>query len=88
MAENFDELMQQMKHDEYHDATKLSPIEYGKLRNISPQLVYYHIKQKHIDIEFCLCGRKVIDVEGADMYFKRGKFSPNINGSMATEEEQ
>lgn len=77
MAENFDELMQQMAQDELHDASKLAPIEYGRLRGISPQLVYYHIRQSHIEVERCLCGKKVVDVKKADEYFHKGEFAPN-----------
>lgn len=67
-----DELMRQMELDDLEDATKLSPRDYGKLRGIAPQLVYYHIRQGHIDKERCLCGRSVIDIDKADQYFKKG----------------
>lgn len=66
---NSDELIEQMKKDELQDATKLSPREFAQLRGISPQLVYYHIRQKHLEIEHCICGRKVIDVATANAYF-------------------
>lgn len=72
-SNNMDELFEQMKLDELHDASKLSPREYGKLRGIQPQLVYYHIREGHVDKETCLCGRSVIDIEKADQYFKKGK---------------
>lgn len=55
-------------------ATKLSPREYGKLRGISPQLVYYHIRQEHITKERCSCGRSVIDIDMADKYFGKGVY--------------
>jgi len=48
---------------------KLPPREYANLRGMKPQLVYYHIRQGHVDMEKCLCGRSVIDVEKADMFF-------------------
>lgn len=80
--ENMDELMRQMEMDELSDATKLSPRDYGKMRGIAPQLVYYHIRQGHIDKETCLCGRSVIDIDKADQYFKKGNHSDgNADGS-------
>jgi hypothetical protein len=47
----------------------LTPREYAKLRGKSPQLIYYHIRNKHIDIEPCRCGRKVLEVALADKFF-------------------
>lgn len=55
--------------DQAQEVGKLSPREYGKLRGISPQLVYYYIRNKQLDIELCICGRKVIDVVLADKFF-------------------
>lgn len=67
-----EELMRQMELDDLDEATKLSPRDYGRLRGIAPQLVYYHIRQGHIDKEKCLCGRSVIDIEKADQWFGKG----------------
>lgn len=64
-----------MAHEFEETATKLSPREYGKLRGIAPQLVYYHMRQGHIDKEVCLCGRSVIDIDKADQHFKLGNYS-------------
>lgn len=66
---NTDEFFEQMKRDEFEGATKLTPIEYGKLRGRSGQNIYYHVRQGHIKLESCQCGRKVIDVAAADEYF-------------------
>lgn len=84
MAENFDELMSQIQQDELHDATKLTPIEYGRLRGIKPQLIYYHLrthndptKDKFLRLERCLCGKPVLDVKAADEYFNKGEFDPH-----------
>ncbi len=52
-------------------SSKLSPREYGKLRGIQPQLVYYHIREGHIDKLTCDCGRSVIDVDQADQFFDK-----------------
>lgn len=85
--DNADALFEQMRKDELEDASKLTPREYGKLRGISPQLVYYHLRkpkppegstEKYLEFERCLCGKKVIDVKRADEYFKRGEFDPNF----------
>lgn len=53
------------------DLEKMSPREYGKLRDIQPQLVYYHIREGHIQKEQCVCGRVVIDVKEADNHFRK-----------------
>ncbi len=44
----------------------LTPREYGKLRKIAPQLVYYYIRNKVIETEVCKCGRKIINVNETD----------------------
>lgn len=64
-----DALLEQMKVDELDGSPKLSPVDYGKLRGIAPQLVYYHIRQEHIPTEYCNCGRRVIDVQKVDEFF-------------------
>lgn len=45
---------------------KLTPREYAKIRGMAPQMVYYYIRNGVIDVERCICGRKVIDVKQAD----------------------
>ena len=74
-----DELIRQMELDELedqaHETSKLSPRDYGKLRGIAPQLVYYHIRTGKIDLEKCLCGRSVIDIDKADQHFKKGNYA-------------
>ena len=45
---------------------KLSPREYAKLRGTTPQSIYYHIRNKTIELEYCVCGRRVVDVAKAD----------------------
>jgi hypothetical protein len=67
-----DDFIKMMELDELDE--KMSPRDYGKLRGISPQLVYYHIREGHVKLEKCICGRSVVDVELADEYFKKGKF--------------
>lgn len=48
---------------------KLTPREYARLRHFTPQNIYHHIRQKHIEVELCQCGRKVIDVKKTDEFF-------------------
>lgn len=72
---NADELIAQMRLDELEGATKLSPRDYAKARGMSPQLVYYHIREGHIKKERCLCGRNVIDIDLADQYLKKGSYA-------------
>lgn len=75
VARNSDELLEQMLMDELGDAQKLSPREYARLRRgkwqkLSPQLVYYYIRNGKIKQENCICGRVVIDVASADEFFE------------------
>jgi RecA-family ATPase len=70
-----DEFIAAMDAEDLEDAPKTSPRDYGKLRGIAPQLVYYHIRQGHIVKEKCLCGRSVIDKDAADEFFKKGKYA-------------
>lgn len=55
--------------DQADEVGKLTPREYARLRGMAPQLVYYHIRQDHIELETCICGRKVIDVASVDSFF-------------------
>ena len=59
--DELDELEDQVK-----EVGKLTPREYAKLREIAPQLVYYYIRNKTIELEYCVCGRRVIDVKATD----------------------
>ncbi len=54
---------------------KLTPREYGKLRGISPQLIYYHLRESNLIIDYCDCGRKVVVVDEADQFFRKGEYS-------------
>jgi hypothetical protein len=69
-----DDFVKMVEEDELHDratlATKLTPIEYGKLRGIAPQRVYYHLRTGKLQFEYCNCGRKVVDVKKADEIFE------------------
>lgn len=77
---SLDDLAAQIEADELADAAelkgKLSPREYARLRNLTPQLVYYYIRTNRIDKGPCpCCGREVIDVKQADEVFKKGESS-------------
>jgi hypothetical protein len=70
-----DDFQRQIEEDERRDHAelvgKLSPIEYGRLRDIAPQLVYYRIRKGQLELEACPgCGRRVIDVRRADDLFR------------------
>ena len=56
--------------DQAETVGKLTPREYAKIRHMQPQLVYYHIRNGHFDLELCVCGRKVVDVAKTDAYFE------------------
>lgn len=47
---------------------KMPVREYAKFKKIQPQLIYYYIRTGKIKEEFCICGRKVLDVASADVY--------------------
>jgi hypothetical protein len=64
-----------MRHDELRDAEKLTPREYAELRSldtgmiIQPQLIYYYIRTRKLELETCVCGRKVLDVKSTNEFF-------------------
>ncbi len=80
-----DDFIRAIQEDERQDKAehfkKLPPIEYARLRKMVPQRVYYFLRQhrnhtrdkcksgKHIQLEDCICGRRVLDVEEADFFF-------------------
>lgn len=73
---NMDELIAKMEADELEGAPYLTPRDFAKMVGDSPQLVYYHIRQKHIKKTRCVCGRTVINVEEAKAFWetlKKGK---------------
>jgi hypothetical protein len=73
MAQNIDELFAQMEADDLADQAEVSdlltPVDYARLRDRRPQLVYYYIRTGRLDIERCNCGRKCINVNKADALF-------------------
>jgi hypothetical protein len=87
---NIDEVIAQMKLDEEEDAKFITPVNYGRLRGVAPQNVYYYIRRGYIKVRTCDCGRKVIEKEEADEYLRRvGKLKPNSERpSGATEEDR
>jgi hypothetical protein len=70
---NTDDLIRQMQEDELNDADKLSVREYARARGMQPQLVHYYIGRGRLQIEKCICGRKVLDVKLADEFFATKK---------------
>jgi len=68
-----DDVVRQMELDDKLDAahdgiTKMTVIEYARARGLQPQNLYYHVRVGNIKQEVCICGRKVIDVAGADAF--------------------
>lgn len=69
-----DDFLKEVEADELADkaalSSKLSIAEYAKLRGIEPQRVHYYCRGGRLEKETCpWCGRKVIDVEKADILF-------------------
>jgi hypothetical protein len=78
---NIDETIAQMMADESEDARYITPVDYGKLRGIKPQLIYYYIRRQYITTMRCGCGRRVIEKEEADEYLRSiGKLKPDGEG--------
>lgn len=69
------EMQEDEKRDRTHDQKKATPIDYARLRSrtnrnkMAPQKVYYAIRNNRIELENCICGRHVIDIEAADKHF-------------------
>jgi hypothetical protein len=75
---NTDEFIAMMQRDEEEEARYITPVNYGRLRGIKPQLIYYYIRKGHITVQRCNCGRKVVEKEEADEYLRSvGKLAPN-----------
>lgn len=67
-----DDVIRQMQIDEAEGATKLSPIEYARLRGIAPQKVYRALRLGKLVWDRCECGRRVVVVSDVDEYFGLG----------------
>lgn len=66
-----DQVIAQMELDEIEDAPLITPVNYAKVRPITPQLVYYAIRTHKINTQVCNCGRKCILKDEADDYFRK-----------------
>jgi hypothetical protein len=87
-AGNIDEFFEFMKQADLEGAPKMGVIDYAKMRGLYPQKVYAAIRNHKLGTGFCSeCGRKVVEVEVADEYFKLGKWTPGANVTTAEEEE-
>jgi hypothetical protein len=74
VSANFDDLKRLIEEDELKDRAevtkKMPPRDYARARGIrNPQSVYYHIRAGHFKQVKCDCGRWVIDVEEADIFY-------------------
>jgi hypothetical protein len=80
-----DDLVSQMEAHELEDKADafglLTPREYGRLRNMAPQLIYYHLRAKHIEGVDCdRCGRaNLINVEQADKALQARKKAQGVD---------
>jgi hypothetical protein len=67
--------MDKEREAELPHAKKLTPREFAYLRSkqtstiVSPQRVYYYIRRERLKLEYCDCGRKVLDVQAATELF-------------------
>ena len=57
-----DNLFEEFDKFELEGAEKLTPREFARYYGISPQMVYYFLRNGIIQTQACLCGRKVVDV--------------------------
>lgn len=70
-----DDLWKQIEEDERADkiesTSHATPIEYAKSRGMAPQKVYYALRnhKDKLSTELCQCGRRVLDITLADIYF-------------------
>lgn len=55
--------------EQAREVGKLTPLEYARLRGKVPQLIYYYIRNQKLSLEYCVCGRRVLDVKTADDFF-------------------
>lgn len=75
--ETIDEFIARMQADETEDQPLITPVDYGRLRGIRPQLIYYYIRTHKITSMHCQCGRRVIEREEADEFLRSiGKLAP------------
>lgn len=49
---------------------KLTPREFATWLGTSPQMIYYYIRNGVLELEYCRCGRKVLDVETSTQALK------------------
>lgn len=85
---NMDDIVAEMEREDAEGATKLSPREYARLRGKKPQLIYYYIRTKRLQLEQCICGRNVIDVEATDKFFAGASVARDDEEANGSEEEE
>src|SRR5882724_706051 len=78
---NLDEFLKQVEEDDKEDQRLITPVAYGRLRGIAPQLVYYYIRSKKLRTEICDCGRRCIALEDADELLRSLGRLPQANRS-------
>lgn len=82
-SRGIDDFIKQLEQDELADkvesTTHATPIEYARARGITPQKVYYALRNHRdkLNTEQCKCGRRVLDITLADNYFGYKDELPN-----------
>jgi len=77
MPENTDQFIERIRKDELGEQEWMTPVAYAKVRPISsPQVYQLHRNHKlELDgvelLEPCKCGRRVLNVRKADIYFSQ-----------------
>ncbi len=67
---------------------KLTPIEFARMNGIAPQQVYGWIRKGDLETEYCICGRKVLDVATAQEVLKTKKRKRNRNVEPISDQER
>lgn len=56
--------------EQAREVGKLTPREMAKLLDVYPQQVYKEIREGRLELEWCICGRRVVDVAKATDVFQ------------------
>jgi hypothetical protein len=75
--ENTDEFIERMQKDDLAEQQWMTPVAYAKVRPISSPQIYQLARNKKLVLdekdllEWCRCGRRVLNVREADIFFSR-----------------
>jgi hypothetical protein len=85
---HIDDVIARMEADELVGATKATPIGYARMRGMRPQMMYYYMRIGQIKWERCDCGRKVVDVEDTDAFFRAKGSNSGLESQVEETEEE